>query len=356
VKAFFASRTGMIVTGVLIGGMAVVLQKLGNPANMGLCMACFERDIAGALGLHQAAVVQYVRPEIIGIVWGALLAAFAYGEFKPRSGSAAVVRFFLGGFAMIGALVFLGCPWRAFLRLAGGDLNAVLGILGLAFGVFVGAQFLKRGYSLGRSQPAEGGATGWILPGALLFLLVLVVMQFSGLKASTEGPGSLHAPLGLSLAAGVIIGGLAQRSRFCTVGALRDLFIVRDLHLLYGVVGFTVAAFVLNLVLGQFKVGFAGQPIAHTVHAWNFLGMTLAGFAFSLAGGCPGRQLILSGEGDGDAAVFVLGMFAGAAFAHNWGLASSPKGVGANGPAAVVIGLVFCLVVALVMTRRRAPR
>ncbi len=355
-KHFFASRTGMITAGLFIGGLAAILQKLGNPANMGLCMACFERDIAGALGLHQAAVVQYVRPEIIGIVWGALAAALAFGEFKPRGGSAAVARFFLGVFAMIGALVFLGCPWRAFLRLAGGDLNAVLGILGLACGVFVGAQFLKRGYSLGRSRPTEGGVAGWILPGALAFLLVLVVMQFASLKASTEGPGSLHAPLVVSLIAGLVIGALAQRTRFCTMGALRDLFIVRDLHLLYGVLAFTVAAFVLNLVLGQFKVGFTGQPIAHNLHAWNFLGMTLAGLAFALAGGCPGRQLILSGEGDGDAAVFVLGMFAGAAFAHNWGLASSPKGLGANGPAAVVIGLVFCLVVALVMTRRRAAR
>lgn len=352
-KHFFASRTGMIAAGLLIGGLAAILQKLGNPANMGLCMACFERDVAGALGLHQAAVVQYVRPEIIGLVWGALVAALALGEFKPRGGSAAVVRFFLGSFAMIGALVFLGCPWRAFLRLAGGDLNAILGILGLATGVFVGAQFLKRGYSLGRSRPSEGAATGWMLPAALLGLLVLAVVSFAGLKSSTEGPGSQHAPLVVSLLAGLIIGALAQRTRFCTMGALRDLFIVRDPHLMYGVLAFTVAAFVLNLALGQFKVGFAGQPIAHGLHAWNFLGMVLAGLAFALAGGCPGRQLILTGEGDGDAAVFVLGMFAGAAFAHNWGLASSPKGLGANGPAAVIIGLVFCLVVALVMTRRR---
>ena len=35
---------------------------------MGMCIACFIRDIAGALGLHRAAVAQYIRPEIIGIV------------------------------------------------------------------------------------------------------------------------------------------------------------------------------------------------------------------------------------------------------------------------------------------------
>ncbi len=52
---FFASRWGIIVVGALIGIIAVYLQKMGNPANMGICMACFLRDVAGALGLHRAA-------------------------------------------------------------------------------------------------------------------------------------------------------------------------------------------------------------------------------------------------------------------------------------------------------------
>jgi len=353
VKNFFATRTGIITAGLVIGGLAAVLQKLGNPGNMGLCMACFERDTAGALALHRIGALQYVRPEIIGILLGATAVSFARGEFRSRGGSAAVVRFFLGAFAMIGALVFLGCPWRAFLRLAGGDLNAILGILGLAAGVFAGAQFLRRGYSLGRSRPAEGAAPGWILPAAMLGLLALALGGFGKLAPDATDQTAAHAPLWISLVAGLVIGGLAQRSRFCTMGALRDLFLVRDVHLLLGVGAFTVTAFVVNLALGQFHAGLAGQPAAHTQHVWNFLGMALAGLAFALAGGCPGRQLILAGEGDTDSAVFVLGMFAGAAFAHNFALASSGKGAGPFGPAAVVIGLVFCLVVATVMTRRR---
>jgi uncharacterized protein len=52
VRNVFASRTGMIAAGLIIGLIAAVLQKLGNPGNMGLCMACFERDTAGAIGLH----------------------------------------------------------------------------------------------------------------------------------------------------------------------------------------------------------------------------------------------------------------------------------------------------------------
>ena len=77
--------------------------------------------------------------------------------------------------------------------------------------------------------------------------------------------------------------------------------------------------------------------------------MTLSGIAFVLAGGCPGRQLFLSGEGDMDAGIFVLGMIVGAAVSHNFVMASSPKGVAAFGPIAVIIGLIFCLIIGFAM-------
>ena len=65
----------MIATGLIVGAAAVLLVKLGNPANMGFCIACFLRDIAGGVGMHAAGVVQYIRPEIIGLVLGLLLRA-----------------------------------------------------------------------------------------------------------------------------------------------------------------------------------------------------------------------------------------------------------------------------------------
>ena len=160
---FFASRWGIILDGAVIGLLAPLLQYAGNPKNMGICVACFERDIAGALGLHRAAVVQYVRPEIVAFVLGATIAALVFREFKARAGSAPIVRFVLGMFAMIGALAFLGCPWRALLRFSAGDLNAVVGLVGLAAGITLGVQFLKSGYNLGRSH-ATYSAVGWIMP------------------------------------------------------------------------------------------------------------------------------------------------------------------------------------------------
>jgi len=136
------------------------------------------------------------------------------------------------------------------------------------------------------------------------------------------------------------------------MGSLRDIILARDFHLVSGVLAMVVAATALNFLYGQFKPGFANQPVAHTVHLWNFGGMALSGLAFALAGGCPGRQLILSGEGDSDAAVFVVGMIVGAGVSHNFLMASSPAGTGAFGPAATIIGIVFCLIIGFTMREK----
>jgi len=328
---------------------------------MGVCVACFERDLAGALGLHRTAVVQYLRPEIPAFVLGSLAAAFLFGEFRARAGSAPMVRFMLGVFAMIGALVFLGCPWRAILRLAGGDLNAIIGLAGLAAGIWIGGWFLKNGFTLGRSRETYKLA-GWILPGLMIGMLILAFAGPAFIFTSEKGPGSMHSPILISLGAGLVIGFLAQRTRFCTMGAIRDSFLIRDFHLMYGLLAMLLTAFVVNLVLGRFNAGFAAQPIAHSDHLWNFIGMVLAGLCFALAGGCPGRQLFLSGEGDTDSGIFVLGMIVGAGFAHNFLLAASPDkmaegallvgGPGLNGQISVVIGLVFCLILGFSMRER----
>lgn len=118
--------------------------------------------------------MQYLRPEIPAFCLGAFLAAVAFREFRPRTGSSPVVRFILGMFAMIGALIFLGCPWRTMLRLAGGDWNAILGIVGLIVGITVGVQFLKMGFSLG-SYPTRTLA-GLAMPFVMLVLLVLAII------------------------------------------------------------------------------------------------------------------------------------------------------------------------------------
>jgi len=306
------------------------------------------RDIAGALGLHRAGVVQYLRPEILGLALGSFVAAYAFGEYRARGGSSPLVRFLLGALVMIGALVFLGCPIRATLRLAGGDLNGITGLAGVAIGALAGIFLLRRGYNLGRAVRIPAAA-GWLVPLAMIGLLLLVVFQPGFIFSSEKGPGSQHVAFGISLGVGLLIGFLAQRTRMCFAGAWRDIFLLRDGYLMSAVVACFIGALVFNLVLGQFHLGFEGQPGAHSNHLWNFFSMALVGLGATLVGGCPLRQLIMSGEGDTDAGATILGLFAGAAFAHNFGLASSGAGPSDFGPFAVIIGLAITICLGLLM-------
>lgn len=336
----------IIIVGLIIGVLSALLVKFGNPVNMGFCIACFLRDIAGAIGLHRAEVVQYIRPEIIGIVIGSFVCALFAKEFKGKGGSSPATRFFLAMAVMIGALVFLGCPYRMVLRLAGGDYNAIIGLFGFVLGIGVGAVFLKKGFSLKRNY-VQCKFEGYTMPLAVLGLLILLVMAPSFIFFSAKGPGSMVAPIAVSLAIGAIVGGLGQRTRLCMVGGIRDGILFKDFYLLYGFIAIFAAALVTNIALGLFNPGFAGQPVAHTDGLWNFLGMSVVGFGSVLLGGCPFRQLVLAGEGNTDSTVTVLGFIVGAAFAHNFSLASSPKGVTPNGKVAVIICLVFVFAIAI---------
>ncbi len=162
----------------------------------------------------------------------------------------------------------------------------------------------------------------------------------------------MHAALAISLTIGLAIGFLAQRTRMCFVGGWRDLILIKDVHLFSAIATFFVGALVCNLILGQVHWGFAGQPIAHDNHLWNFLSMTLVGLGAILLGGCPLRQLVLSGEGDTDAVMTILGLFAGAALAMNFNLASSSSGVTNYGCWAVGIGLAITLALGFLMRER----
>lgn len=359
-KSMKKEKTTIMAAGVIIGIIAVALVYFGNPANMGFCIACFLRDTSGALGLHSAAAVQYIRPEIIGLVLGACILALINKEFKPRGGSAPVTRFILGVFVMIGCLMFLGCPFRMILRLAGGDLNAIFGFIGFAAGILAGVFFLKKGYTLKRSykmQTIEGGLFPVV---QIVFLILLVAAPaFIHFTAADGGPGGKHAAICIALAAGLIVGALAQKTRLCMVGGIRDVVLFGEWKLLLGFVAILVSALIGNLILGAvtgtpyFTVGFAGQAVAHTDGLWNALGMALAGFGCVLLGGCPLRQLILAGEGNTDSAITVFGLMVGAAIAHNFGLASSAEGPTDNGKLAVVIGIVVVAVIAAVNSFRK---
>ena len=353
----------VIISGVVVGLAALMLTALGNPANMGFCIACFVRDIAGASKLHTAAPVQYFRPEIVGLVLGSLIMSIATKEYKARAGSSPATRFVIGAFVMIGALVFLGCPLRMVIRMGGGDLNAFVGLAGFFLGILIGVFFIKKGFSLKRTYEVTK-TEGLALPAVLLILFVLFLAVPALFAFSESGPGSKHAPVFVSLLVALVVGALCQKSRLCMVGGMRDAVMFKDFNLLSGFAAIFLTVLLGNIVLGKFT-GFSTylQPIAHASQLWNLLGMTLVGWGSVLLGGCPLRQLILAGEGNGDSAVTVLGMLVGAAFAHNFKLAGgaasltdgvySAGGIGTTGKVAVFIGFAVLLVISVYNSNMR---
>ena len=350
-----ANKKTLALSGVLLGAIAAVLAYMGNPKNMAMCIACFIRDTAGAMKLHQAAVVQYVRPEIIGIICGAFLIAVITKEYRSTAGASPMVRFVLGVIMMIGSLAFLGCPLRMVLRMAAGDLNAYVALIGFVAGVFTGTLALKRGFSLGRAYTVDK-ASGTILPIAMvvLFVLSLTTTLF---VSSEKGPGSMHAPVFIALIGGLLFGAIAQKCRSCFAGCVRDIILMKNFDLLTIVGGIFVVMVIYNVATGNFHLSFTGQPVAHAQHIWNILGMYAVGFAAVLAGGCPLRQLVLAGQGSSDSAVTFLGLFLGAAFCHNFGLAGvaasaatadAPAvagGPGINGQVAVIACIVILFII-----------
>lgn len=340
-----SKATIVIASGVVLGLLAVVLAFFGNPDNMSICAACFVRDVAGGLKLHTAPPVQYMRPEVFAIIAGAFIAAVIAKDYKAQAGSATGTRFVLGFTTMIGALTFLGCPTRAVIRLAGGDLNALIGLFGFAAGIFVATRFLNRGFTLGEAKEIPKTA-GFAIPAFLIFFFILFLIAPTLFGQSTSGPASMHAPIIVSLVVALVVGWALQKSRLCFSGAFRDIFIANDWGR-FGIIAiFFAVILVYNLIVGKFNFGFENQPVAHSDHLWNFIGLFVVGFGAVLATGCPLRQLVKAGQGDADAGVNVLGMLIGAAFAHNFGLAASGAGTTSAGQIAVLIALAVNLCIA----------
>jgi hypothetical protein len=358
-KGLLSSRGKLIIGGAIIGILAALLTNWGNPLNKGLTVTCFIRDITGALGLQQSSAAQYIRPEIIGMVLGAFITALIFKDYKARGGSSPLIRFFLGFFVMVGAEVFLACPAHALLRLAGGDLNALTGLAGLILGVIVGVIFLKMRFSLGRNNRTNS-VVGLVTPFFAVVLLLLLVVKPEFISFSTIGSASHHAPLWISLVAGLAVGFLSQRTRLCFMAGWRDIFWIKNTEFFGGIAAFFLAALFTNYVVGNFAAdgvyhwGFTSQPYAMDNQLWNFTSMALVGLGTTLLGGCPLRQTILSGEGDSDAAMVILGFFAGAPIAQNFLIKSNDVtfGVNKNGPLAVLIGLAFCITIGFAMREK----
>lgn len=341
----------VVAAGLLLGVLGSLLAYWGNPSNTGICISCFLENTAGALGLHDNARMQYLRPELPAFFLGSFLAAFAAREFRPRTAGAGFAGFGLGALMIVGSVIFIGCPIKALLRLAAGDLTALAGFAGLAAGVWAGLRML-RGPDLkieGKSRPASP-VVAWGLAALVAGAAALLFVP-GALRQSASGGGTVHAPVWASLAAGLALGVACQRSRFCVTGAVRDLLLTRRFSVGAGLFAALLGAGAVNALTGQFHLGYADQPGVHLDFAWSFLGMALTGWAAILAGGCPFRQIVKAGEGDLDAASVCAGMVVTAALVQSWGIGGTVEGVPMLGKAATLLGFAALFAFGLVRER-----
>ena len=163
-------------------------------------------------------------------------------------------------------------------------------------------------------------------------------------------------PALVTLIMGIILGYLAQRSRICFIGGLRDFILVRDTALLKGAIAFFVTAWFAFSVAGSLGLvdwrapeyqgssavllsgsriaaplaeetskkvaglaaplpvrsaqpGLNGSILVLTVLA----GITIGLFS-TLANGCPTRQHVLAAQGVRDSIFYLIGFYLGVIF------------------------------------------
>jgi YedE family putative selenium metabolism protein len=325
-----------------VGALSALLVVLGNPGNMGVCGACFLRDTAGALGLFAGDGPRIFRPELVGLMTGAFLMRLVQRRSEGRAGAHSAARFVLGIWMGIGALVFLGCPFRMLQRLGGGDLNAWVGLPGFIAGVGAGRLFEKHGYTAGKTAEVitpAGSPPLALAVGALVIFL-------AGMMPFGPGPSDLtgtppHAPWYWALGITVVAGAILSLTGFCAITAARQIF-SGPRTMLWAALALIVGYAVFSALTGKLKISLADQPVSHSDHVWNMLALALVGLTGVLARGCPVRQVVLAGEGNGDAMITAAGILAGCSLAHSFQTVSSATGATPAGRIAVLIGLAFC--------------
>ena len=129
-----------------------------------------------------------------------------------------------------------------------------------------------------------------------------------------------------SLALGLVVGYLGQRSRMCSIGGLRDYVLVRDTGLLRGAIALLVTTWVAFGVSRVIHAGAAGTsliaagttPSGLTAVVAILVGAVILGFVATLSGACPLRQHVLAGQGRTGAWSFLAGFYLAAVVYTAW--------------------------------------
>ncbi len=123
-----------------------------------------------------------------------------------------------------------------------------------------------------------------------------------------------------TLAVGVLIGYMGQRSRFCTISGIRDFFVTKDSFRLKGLIGLIVGGAIgytafhfLGGKIPDFPLGMTGMQSSGILIATVIGGIGL-GFFSVFSEGCPFRQHVMAAEGRESAMFYLIGFYIGIVF------------------------------------------
>ncbi len=140
--------------GIVLGFGAALVQayfKVIPPAAYGVCMVCHPKDLVNWIADHlfnldwgySVASTNWPILTVVGVVLGALVAAYQHGELRLRPARQPMFNF-VNGFLMMNFGLILGsCPIRIVLLSAYGNLIGIAGWACVVIGVVLGTMALR---------------------------------------------------------------------------------------------------------------------------------------------------------------------------------------------------------------------
>jgi hypothetical protein len=153
-------KVSPLQAGLVLGFGSALVQayfKVIPPVAYGVCMVCHPKDLVNWVADHllninwgySMASTNWPLLTVVGVVLGALVAAWQHGELHLKT-ARQPVSYFVNGFLMINFGLILGsCPIRIVLLSAYGNLLAMIGWVCIMIGVLLGTRYLR--WSAGRA-------------------------------------------------------------------------------------------------------------------------------------------------------------------------------------------------------------
>ncbi len=309
--SIFGESWDMWVGSVILAIMSVCLFVIASPwgssgglVNLGqnlfdsLGMSLEESNPQGVVSLfdHRYAMLSIMM--LIGALGSALMAR----EFAVRVAPAGeMAKGLLGGILMgIGCVLGMGCTvgnfFSGWAAMSGG---AIIFVIGLVIGVIAAVKYSV--WELMNHPGVTSGKSCTLLRAksegtSLQPLAGVIVLVIGALIALRYDSGSEKVLMGFVIF-GLLIGIVLQRSRWCVVRSLREMFLSGDSDPAKAIIAGIVVGLMGFTVIKVMGVGAESSMVASNFWVPAIIGGIIFGFGMVIAGGCTVGSTWRAGEG-----------------------------------------------------------